>query len=288
MAIDNKTAILNEFEVSFDLQRIVKLSVPEKFRLVNFIGLIYQEAHFASQVGLLHLDRSRNYTANKTYNLFAMLVVNGTKFDVLRRIIENYARTFDKSDVYYSHIVIIGMGLMMIDKGFSPDAIYNYLMNVLGKDFLLENQKYDGITRVKKDSVLDVSFEIAYKPFEGNMRRTKYELLALLKYSHQNGIERTRELINTKYNNPEFRFYFNMLSVDCADTQSYLFEDYVMDESREQRLLANGAMAIFQKIDVFTTHYLFNSIIGKYSRYDKDSGEIEQEVDSRLTELTEA
>ncbi len=287
MSIDNKAAILNEFEVSFDLHRISKLSVPEKFRLVNFIGLIYEEAHFASQVGLLHLDRSRNYTANRTYNLFAMLVVNGTKFDVLRRIIENYARTFDKSDVYYSHISIMGMGLMMIDKGFSPEAIYNYLMNLLGKEFLMENQKYDGICRLKKDQVLDVSFEIAYKPFEGNMRRTKYELLALLKYSHQNGLDKVRELINSKYGNHEFRFYFNMLSVDCTDTQNYLFEDYNLDESREQRLLVNGAMAIFQKLDVFTTHYLFNSIIGKYSRYDKDSGEIESEVDARLKELQE-
>lgn len=287
MSIDNKTAILNEFEVSFDLHRIGKLSVPEKFRLVNFIGLIYQEAHFATQVGLLHLDRSRNYTANKTYNLFAMLVVNGTKFDVLRKIIENYARTFDKSDVYYSHVVIMGMGLMMIDKGFSPDAIYNYLMNLLGKEFLMENQKYDGLVRIKKDQVLDISFEIAYKPFEGNMRQKKYELLALLKYSHQHGIEKARELINSKYNNSEFRFYFNMLSIDCSDTQSYLFEDYNLDESREQRLLINGAMAILHKMDVFTTHYLFNSIIGKYSRYDKDSGEIEAEVDARLKELLE-
>lgn len=287
MSIDNKTAILNEFEVSFDLERIAKLSVPEKFRLVNFIGLIYQEAHFATQVGLLHLDRSRNYTANKTYNLFAMLVVNGTKFDVLRRIIENYARTFDKSDVYYSHICVMGMGLMMIDKGFAPDAIYNYLMHLLGKDFLMENLKYDGVPRVKKDQVLDVSFEIAYKPFEGNMRRTKYELLALLKYSHQNGIEKARELINTRYSNQEFRFFFNMLSVDCTDTQNYLWGDYNDADERELRLLVNGAMAIFHKMDVFTTHYLFNSIIGKYSRYDKDSGEIEAEVDARLKELIE-
>jgi hypothetical protein len=283
--MDNKYAILNEFEVNFELERIAKLSVPEKFRLVNFIGLIYQEAHFASQVGLLHLDRSKNYTVNKTYNLFAMLVVNGTKFDILRKIIENYAKTFDKSDVYYSHVVIMGVGLMMIDKGFSPDAIYNYLMHLLGKEFLLENQKYDGIVKVKKDDILDVSFEVAYKPFEGNMRKTKYELLALLKYSHQNGLEATKELINKKYNDKEFRFYFNMLSISCTDTQNYLFEDYNEHDSRTQRLMLNGAFAILSKLDVYTTHYLFNSVIGKYSRYDKDSGEIENEVDARLAEI---
>ncbi len=284
--MENKYAILNEFEISFDLTRIEKLSVPEKFRLVNFIGLINQEAHCASQVGLLHLDRSRNYTSNRTYNLFAMLVVNGTKFEVLRKIIENYARTFDKSDVYYAHTVIMGVGLMMIDKGFSPEAIYNYLMSLLGKDFLLENLKYDGQVKIQKDDVLDVSFEIQYKPFEGNMRRLKYELLAILKYSHLNGIEQARELINTSYQNKEFRFYFNMLSIGCPETQTYLYEGYTHEEDREQRLMLNGAFAILQKMDVFTTHYLFNSIIGKYSRYDKDSVEIEAEVDARLKEIT--
>ncbi|MCK8058235.1 MULTISPECIES: hypothetical protein [unclassified Fusibacter] len=283
--MENKYALLGEFEVDFDLSRIAKLSVPEKFRLVNFIGLIYQEAHFAGQVGLLHMDRSRNYTINKTYNLFSMLVVNGTKFEILRKIVENYARNFDKSDVYYSHVVMIGIGLMMIDKGFSPDAIYNYLMHLLGKDFLMKNQKYDGIVKVKKEDKVDVSFEIEYEPFEGNMRRLKYELLAILSYSHANGIEVTKELINKKYNNPEFRFYFNMLHIDCAETQAAMFEDYNAEDSRTQRLMLNGAYAILQKYDVFTTHYLFNAVIGKYSRYDKDSGEIETEVKARLDDI---
>jgi hypothetical protein len=283
--MENRAAILSEFEVAFDLSRIEKLSVPAKFKLVNHIGLIYQEAHFASQVGLLHLDQSKNYTINHTYNLFAMLVVNGTKFEILKTIIENYARGFDKSDVYYAHVVITGVGLMMIDKGFSPEAIYNYLMHLLGKEFLYENQKYDGIVRVGKNDKLDVSFEIEYEPFEGNMRQLKYELLAILKYSHENGLEATKDLINKTYDNGEFRFYFNMLNIPCQDTQAYIYEDYDMQESRTQRLMLAGAYAILQKYDVFTTHYFFNAIIGKYSRYDKASGEIQAEVKSRLAEI---
>jgi hypothetical protein len=158
-------------------------------------------------------------------------------------------------------------------------------MHLLGKDFLIQNQKYNGIVKVKKDDKVDVSFEIEYEPFEGSMRKVKYELLALLKYSHEHGIEATKELINTKYNSTEFRFYFNMLSIDCTETQLVMFEDYNEIDSRTQRLMLNGAFAILQKYDVFTTHYLFNSVIGKYSRYDKDSGEIEAEVKTRLEEI---
>lgn len=286
--MENKLELLNEFEMSFDLERIENMSVPEKFKLVKLIDLLYQEAHFASRNGLLHLDKSKNYTLDKTYNLFAMLVVNGTKFEVLRKIIENYSRNFDKSDVYYSRVVILGLGVMMIDKGFSPTAIYNYLMHLLGKTFLLENQKYSGKVETDKEAVLELNAEVEYKPFEGNMRQLKYEILALLKYSHMNGIEKTTALVNSQYHHTEAKFFYNMLNIDCPETQKYMVESYDQDNSRTNRLMLHGMYAIFQKLDVFTAHYLFNSIIGKYSRYDKDSGEIDGEVELRLQEILKA
>ena len=279
--------LLNEFETYFNIERIKNLSVVEKFKLVDVIGLIYQEAQFAGQVGLLNLNKSRNYTVNKTYNLYAMLVSNGTKYEILKKIIKNYARNFEKSDVYYAHTITMGIGLMMIDKGFHPKVIYKYLMHLLGKEFLIENLHFDGRCKVKKEDVFDVAFEIEYKPFDENIKKIKYDLLAILKYSHENGSKATTELVNTKYKNKEFRYYYNIMNITDPETQNHLYEFYDAQVSRRQRLMLAGAYAIYNKLDLYTAHYLFNSIIGKYSRFDKDSGEIEMEIEKSCKELRE-
>jgi hypothetical protein len=160
-------------------------------------------------------------------------------------------------------------------------------MHLLGKDFLLENQKYDGRVHVGKDDVFDVSFEIEYKPFDDEMRKLKYEILAVLKYAHENGSKATSELINETYQNKEFRYYYNIMNVTDTDVQNHLYEEYNSQESRRQRMMLNGIYAIFNKLDVYTAHYLLNSILGKYSRFDKDNAEIEQEMELRLKEIVE-
>jgi len=54
---------------------------------------------------------------------------------------------------------------------------------------------------------------------------------------------------------------------------------------RMDHLLISGSYAILTNKKVFNAHYLFNSIIGKYSRYDKESSEIEKEMTVRLERL---
>ncbi len=273
---------LQDIESLFDVERIATLSVPEKFRLVNFIGLIYLESQYAKQVGLLKLDQSPRSDQNKTYKLFAMLVSSGMKYGMLKRVISNYAKNFDQSDVYYSQIAILGMGVLMIDKEFNSIAIYNYLMHLLGRDFLTENLKYDGVVAVAEDADLDVSREIEYRPFEGDMRKVKYDILALMKYNYKNGFAATKTLIAEKYDNRDFTFYLNMLDIPCIFTRRRIFESYNQQVSRMQRLMLNGAYELINGTDLFTAHYLFNSIIGKYSRYEKESVEIENEAMQNL------
>lgn len=280
--MEDRNAVLTTIEEHVDFERIERLSVPEKFKLVNFIGLLHKEANYANQVGLLKLDQSPNYGLNKTYKLYAMLVSNGTKFEMLKRIISNYARNFDTSDVYYAQTVIIGVGLMMIDKGFEPNTIHNYLMHLLGKEFLIENQKYSGLVEVDDKTPIDVTREIEYKPFEGNMRKIKYDILALIIYMHENSLEKTVMLVNEKFEHDDLSFYLNMLNIPCPETRKHVFENFDLAESRAQRLKLNGAYALINKYDLFTAHYLFNSIIGKYSRYEKDSKEIENEAKANL------
>jgi len=276
---------LEELALDFDLERIKNLTLFEKFKFDDYVTLIYQEALFAEKEGVLHLDKSPNYKSNKTYTLFAMLVTNGTKFEIIQEIILNYARSFEKSDTYYSKISIIGIGVMMIMKGYPADSIFNYLMLLLGRDFLLENKKYSGSPCEYEHVDLDLADAIEYKPFEGKLRTLKYDMLALLRLTHENGLNHVVDIVNNSYGNDELKFFFNMMNVQSPEMRDYLFVEFKKSNSRHRRILMSGAYAILNKYDVVSTHYLFNSIIGKYSRYDKDSGEIESEVQARLEEI---
>ncbi len=283
----NKYDTLKEMEALFDLERIANLAIPEKFKLIDLIGLVYQESLYAKQVGLLKVDQSPRRDVNKTLKLYLMLLSRGTKFSMLKRIICNYTRNFDQSDVYYSQVVILGMGAMMIDQEFESQAIYNYLMHLLGREFLVKNQKYSGQVEITKDSAIEVDFEIDYRPFEGTMRKVKYDILALIKYNSENDLTATKALLNKRPENHVFNFYLNMLDVPCPTLRQRIFETYDLQESRMQRLLLNGAHELLNKTDLFTAHYLFNSIIGKYSRYEKESKEIENESSDNLAAMLE-
>ena len=282
---NDKRMFLEELELDFDLERIKNLSLFEKFKFDDYVTLIYQEALFAEKEGLMHLDKSENYTRNQTYTLFAMLVVNGTKFEMIREIVLNYARSFEKSDTYYAKISILGIGIMMIMKGYPADSIFNYLMLLLGRDFLLENKKYSGSPCEYEKVELELADAIEYKPFEGELRKLKYDMLALLRLTHEKGAGHVADIINNSYGNDELVFFFNMMNVQSPEMREYLFNEFKKSNRRHRRILINGAYAILNKYDVVSTHYLFNSIIGKYSRYDKESGEIEAEVQVRLNDI---
>lgn len=278
----NVEHVLKDFSKEFDLPRILGLTFTEKFKLVNHVKLIYIEAHWASTHGIEHLNTSPNYTFNKTYNLFATLLVNGISSERLKEIILNYARNFEKSNTYYAQIAILGIGVLMINAHFTPDAINNYLMSLLGRDFLMENLHYVGKPEASDQIQLSEDSEINYKPFEGQMRDLKYELLALLRLRSQSSLLQTSAFINLTYGDKELQFFFNMLHTDQEEVAKALYGSLNKDLDTIQRLKLAGAYAIIKNEDTYTTHYLFNSIIGKYSRYDKDTGEIENELLAKL------
>ena len=277
--------VIIEIKEKFDLERIKNLSLSEKFKLAKLAKLIYTEALFANQSGIQNLDKSPNYTLNKTYNLFAMLVVNRIRYDVLQDIIANYARNFKKSDSYYSQVSVIGIGLLLLVKGFDPKSILNYLMMLLGEDFLINNQKYPGQIEELTEEDITIKNEIDYKAFEGKMRKVKYELLALLELSHEKGSEFICDLINNKYDERRMVFYYNMMNIKNDEVAEEMYKEFNLNEQRMSRLILGGAYAIHEGLNIFTAHYLFNSIIGKYSRYDKRVDEIQNEIELRRKEI---
>jgi len=280
-----KNDAIIEIKEKFDLERIKNLSLSEKFKLAKLAKLIYTEALFANQSGIQNLDKSPNYTLNKTYNLFAMLVVNRIRYDVLQDIITNYAKNFKKSDSYYSQVSIIGIGLLLVVKDFDPKSILNYLMMILGEEFLINNQKYEGEITALKEEDITVKNHIDYEAFEGEMRKVKYELLALLELSHEKGSEFIAEIINNKYDERRMKFYYNMMNITNNVIKKEMYDEFNLNESRMNRLILGGAYAIHEGLNIFTAHYLFNSIIGKYSRYDKRVDEIQNEMKLRREEI---
>lgn len=276
-----KNEVLQNLVSHIELDRIRNLPVTEKFKLYEYVKLIYTEAEYACKEGVKQLANSPNYTINKTYNLFAMLMINLGDYDLVKEIIINYGKNFERSDVYYAQIMITGIGLLMMDKQCHPESILHFLMNLLGQEFLVENlhttaDPKDVGHQFKLDST------IKYKPFEGDDRKIKYDLLALLKVSHEKGIDYAKQVINEKYMNTQLQFYFNMLSSNSDEVVRYLYDDFMTNENRRSRLLATGAYAIIKERSIISAHYLFNSIIGKYSRFDKRKEEIDQEILERL------
>lgn len=277
--------ILEEFSMDFDMGRIHNLTLQEKFKIVNHIKLIYTEALTASKKGIKSLEKSENYTVNKTYNLFALLLVDDVSYETIKEIIRNYALHCEKSDTYYSQIAILGMGIMMIQKEFAPDAILSFLMHLLGDEFLNENLKYSGHMTPEEAAKFSFDSDIVYKPFEGNLRRVKYNLLGLLKLRDTQGLDKVRSVVNANHSDNRFRQYLNMMDVSVPEVTDYIYDDLKDAPITEDRLKVYGAYALLKGFDVFSTHYMFNSIIGKYSRFDKDSGEIEQELSNQLAEI---
>lgn len=280
-----RDVVIKNLVSNIELDRIRNLPVTEKFKLYEYVKLIYTEAEFASKEGVLQLENSSNYTIDKTYNLFAMLIVKLNDYDLLKEIVINYAKNFENSDVYYAQITITGMGLLMIEKQFHPEAVYHFLMNLLGVDFLVENLKTTASTSKVNSSTFKLESNIKYKPFEGSMRKIKYDLLALLKLRTEKGLEGVKAIINESYGNSKLKFYFNMLNSNSDSTMYYLYDDFMKTDNRTNRLLIAGAFAIINEKSIISTHYLFNSIIGKYSRFDKRTEEIEAEILESINEI---
>lgn len=280
--MESKRLFLEEFAVDFDLDRIKHLALPEKFRLVNHIRLVYSEAKALKQNRIRDLASSANYTVNRTYNLFAMLLMHDVPGEYIYEIVRNYAHNFEKSDTYYAQIAVLGMGVMMIQKGYDPDAILSYLMHLLGGDFLVDNLKYSGRMTDEEASHFEFDRQIEYKPFEGNLRKVKYKLLGLLKLRDTQGMDAVRTVVCSRQIDSRFRLYFNQMDLADSHVRDVIFEDLKNEGSTENRLRVYGAYALHTGLDIFTTHYLFNSIIGKYSRFDKESSEIEAELSQQL------
>lgn len=274
--------MFEEFRATFDFERIRAVAVPERFGLLNLCNLIYMEAKYAKQNGVKNLSNSPNFNLNQTFRLYAMLVSKGVGYNHIKRVGSNYCRTFAKSDIYYAQTAFCAMGILMMIREIDPIAIRNFLAHILGREFLLENANFDGRPTEHAEYKSSMLPEIQYKPYEGQMRKIKYDLLAIFKFSREHGIKKTEELINQAFHKNDISFYFNMLNVGDKATQRHIYDTYEKGtSSRTERIKLNGAMGILNEnmMDTFSLHSILNSIVGKYTLSELNNGEVQKEVD---------
>ena len=277
--------ITDYFEKSYDLNRIKVLPITDKFRLINYIKLVSRASEIAKEKGIFEITKSEYYEMDFTFHLLISLISAGTDPSVVSEVIEHYAYNFDDSDIYYAKLIILGSGALMIQKGIDSDSIINYLISLLGDDFLRNN--YQRIYTEKE--VLDINEEneinIKYKNFDYTYRKLKYDLLALLKIKRELGHERVIDVLFNNYNNKDLKLYFKLLDTRDKDVSEYIYRNLMKTSPKMDRFLLTASRCIIKEMSILETHYLLNSIIGKYTRFDKPYSEVKDEIKLREDEI---
>ena len=277
--------ITDYFENTFELDRIKKLPITDKFRLINYIKLVSKANDVAKQKGIDAITESYLYNVDKTFHLFVSLLASELSTDVITDIIECYAHNFNDSDVYYAKIMVLGSGVLMIQKGIESNAIISYLISLLGEEFLKNN--YQRIFNER--DILDITEEneinIKYKNLDMTYRKLKYDMLALRQIKTDQGHSKLREVIFKHYNNPELKLYFSLLDVHDKKISEYLYRKLMKDSPKMDRFLLTASRSMIRDVDIIDMHYLLNAIIGKYTNFLKPYSEVINEIKMREQEI---
>ena len=279
--------ITDYFEETFDLSRIKKLPITDKFRLINYIKLVGKANDIAKEKSIDAITTSPLYNIDKTFHLFVSLLASELSTEVISDVIECYAHNFDESDVYFAKIVMLGSGALMIQKGIESNAIRSYLISLLGEEFLKSN--YQRMYN-EKDS-LDINEEneinIKYKNFDMTYRKLKYDMLALRQIKTDSDNNKLREVIFKHYNNKELTLYYSLLDVHDKKISEYLYRKLMKDSPKMDRFLLTASRCIIRDVDIIDMHFLLNAVIGKYTNFLKPYSEVLEEIKLREKEILE-
>jgi len=277
--------ITEYFENSFELSRIQALPITDKFRLINYIKLVSKANDMAKNKNIDAITESPIYNMDKTFHLFISLLASEISTEVISDIIECYAFNFDESDVYYAKIVILGSGVLMIQKGVETNAIISYLISLLGEEFLKNNHQRIFGDRHEFSLEEENEINIKYKNFDMTYRTLKYDLLAMRQIKNDYGSDKLREIIFKTYDNKDFKLYYSLLDVHDKKISEYLYRKLMKDAPKMDRFLLTATRCMIYDVDILDMHYLLNSVIGKYTDFTKPYSEIIKEIKTRETEI---
>ncbi|OJV66680.1 MAG: hypothetical protein BGO41_04460 [Clostridiales bacterium 38-18] len=277
--------ITDYFENTFQLDRIKTLPITDKFRLINYIKLVSKANDIAKAKNIDAITNSPVYNIDHTFHLFVSLLASELSTEAISDIIECYAYNFDESDVYFSKIVILGSGALMIQKGIESNAIISYLISLLGEDFLKNNYKRIFDERDALDINEENEIDIKYKNFDMTYRKLKYDLLALRQIKKEQGHTKLREIIFKYYDNKDLSLYFSMLDVHDKKISEYLYRKLMKDAPKMDRFLLTASRCMIRDVDIIDMHYLLNAVIGKYTNFMKPYSEVVEEIKLRENEI---
>ncbi|MCA0386711.1 MAG: hypothetical protein LCH34_14195 [Firmicutes bacterium] len=280
--------ITDYFESTFDLSRIKKLPITDKFRLINYIKLVGKANDIAKAKDIDAITESPIYNIDKTFHLFISLLASELSTEVISDIIECYAYNFEESDVYFAKIVMLGSGALMIQKGIESNAIRSYLISLLGDEFLKSNYQ----RMYNEKDILDINEEneinIKYKNFDMTYRKMKYDMLALRQIKTDQGAQKLREVIFKSYGSKELTLYYSLLDVHDKKISEYLYRKLMKDAPKMDRFLLTASRSMIRDVDIIDMHYLLNAVIGKYTNFLKPYSEVIEEIKLREKEILSA
>lgn len=266
------------------VDKIQHLPVAEKFVIVEYLKHLRREADFALEHGQENLNQSPNYEMGNSYRLLATLVHHQVPADELRAVIWNYLDNFEYSDTYYTKFAIVAIGILLIRKGVSGDEIFHLLLGTLGDEFLTQNFKLHGYQQALITEP-QFSTAIRYKEYEKKYRRMKYDLLALNLMYRYDGLEAVEKYIMNVHTDQALKLFFQMIKHTKGDLRRELVKLLIADDKDYNEMVVTGIISMFLKRSVMLSHYMMNSVIGKYDHYDQRPERVENETQERYQEM---
>lgn len=277
--------IRQEIVSGIELDRILKLPVAEKFRILEYVKLIAQEAAYAEEFTAFRLKESPNYEKDQTYRLLVPLLVHDVSFDDMKRIILNYLYKFEQSDAYYSKFAILAMGILFIKRGVDSYTIFHTLLCMLGVNFLTENLRLVGYRQAFEKEV-EIDSIIRYKEYESTYRKTKYDLLAMGLLHIEEGKEALDEYILHHYKREKVVLLYSILSeLPPGGFRLAIFNSLLYGGDDFDKMVLAGLYTVIRKSTLLVSHYMMNSMIGKYSHFDLRPEKVEAEVREILASM---
>lgn len=260
-----------------EVERIKNLPVQDKFGVVEFIKYLTAQARFVKEHGLSKLPEYKDYSKGLTNQLLGALVAREVPADEIRAVVWNYLDNFKGSDTMYAKFSILAMGMLLIRKGVEPDDLFHILLATLGEEFLSQNLKLVGYQHALTS---EAEFEnvIRYKEIETRFRPTKYELLGMNILAREEGFDKLEDYVKNYSDNQAMKLYYPMIAGIHSDLRREMVKMLISTEDEYNKMIITGLISIFLNRSIMLSHYMMNSVIGKYDHYDQRPATVEEEA----------
>lgn len=269
-----------------DIERIKHLPVQDKFDVVEFIKYLRDQAQFVKVHGLSKLPEYPHYAKGLTNQLLGALVAREVPADEIRAIVWNYLDNFKNSDTMYAKFSILAMGMLLIRKGVGPEDLFHILLATLGEEFLSQNLKLIGYQKALSSEAV---FEnvIRYKEIEMRFRPVKYELLGMNILAREEGFEKLEHYIMHNTDDQVMKLYYPMIAGIHSDLRREMVKMLIDTEDEYNKMIITGLISIFLDRSIMLSHYMMNSVIGKYDHYDQRPDTVEAEARENYKKIKE-